>query len=75
VTEELANRLIAQGVSNTRLYTIIKQCYTEHTGEEIAEAIAYIRAEIVLGKFQSKTAILPTKPAPKRTRKVQLEAE
>ena len=68
MTEELANRLIAQGVSNTRLYTIIKQCYTEHTGEEIAEAIAYIRAEIVLGKFQAKTAIKLAETRPKRTK-------
>ena len=66
MTEQLARRLIAEGVANPRLYTIIKQCYTEHTEEDIANAIAYIRAEITLGVYAARTRLVPD-PEPKRT--------
>lgn len=68
MTEELAQKLISLGISNPRLYTIMKQIYEQSTAEEIAETIAYIRAEITLGVFVARTPLVPD-PTPKRTTK------
>jgi len=69
VTEELARKLISDGIMNPRLYTTMKQMYEQYTGEEIANTIAYIRAEITLGHWSARDAIEPDPPLVARTRR------
>ena len=39
---------------NQQLYTVLKQLYSKHTGQEIADVIAVIRKEIEEAKEQAE---------------------
>ena len=71
MTEDLARKLISEGIATPRLYTTMKQMYEQYTGEQIANTIAYIRAEITLGHWQARDAIEPDPPLVARTRKTE----
>lgn len=69
MTEQLARKLISEGIATPRLYTTMKQMYEQYTGEQIANTIAYIRAEITLGHWQARESIPLDPPVVTRTRR------